>query len=336
MKGICKFLFVTILAFMSGCKHDDEVGGEYFITLDNIETEQFHSTYGRGGIYWVTDSYLILNAQVENENDVKERGVYLVGIDGSAIRIVDSDVLGRYHFCFDGDVLYIRADNAEVDIINGSKDYSVEISGFVKNGESEVYSEVDCKYYKKPEGLFRVKPLSKKDGFIVNVSDEKEGGVKSFVVKGENRNSLNLGGEPLRSPARYLKFSNEYFFYDFLFWKRGCGRFSWISNVSWGVREERYCFNEWLESTSKLASATRYGVFVEQHTDKYHTGILINNLGVYKIEKKSINKSVVSPNGCFVAYGFGNYRSKRGRDDYRQVLKIFNVCKFMEESAGAR
>ncbi len=89
MKGICKLLFVIILAFLSGCNKDDEVEEKYFKTFSHVETEQFHTSYGRGGIYWLSDSEVLLNAQVDFDGK-KQRGIFRVGLNGESTKLLDT------------------------------------------------------------------------------------------------------------------------------------------------------------------------------------------------------------------------------------------------------
>ncbi len=198
-----------------------------------------------------------------------------------------------------------------------------------------MYSVLDCLYVYRPAGFSSLKALREEDGIIANIKPIGSDLIRSYVVTrdGEKVSDLDLGGKVLKSQSRYSKYDSEYFYYDF-FQRRGCGQFIWISSLSWQVREEEHCFDEWLESTSKIANPTRVGIFIEQHTTKYHSGSLITERGMYSIEKGSIRRSSVSPNGCLVAYGYGDYRSRKGDNDYRQVLKVFDACKFMEDRKG--
>ncbi|TNC79480.1 MAG: hypothetical protein C9356_18850 [Oleiphilus sp.] len=95
------------LGALLGCSSQNDLSA-YFRTFDHIVTDQYRETYGQGGIYWVSNDHVVLEAYLKTEQSDLDRGIYQVSVnDGSFIKVVDitDDKPTTYKFCFDGAVL---------------------------------------------------------------------------------------------------------------------------------------------------------------------------------------------------------------------------------------
>lgn len=325
-------LLFTLLAFsLTGCFKDDGVDQKYFKIFENIKTDQFRASYGNRGIYWISNDTVVLNAQVTTESGSKKRGIFQVNMDGMYQQLVDTDEIANYKYCFDGSTLHIRNDIGGIELIKEPEGYNTLIGSIEYISDGTLFSPLRCVFVNRPEGDGGYVALKSNDGFVNNrrnIKSEKAFSSNLVNNKGDFRLTLDSNNKSFVSRPRYLEHSDEYFFQRF---RRGCALFSWVKRNEWSVQTKEFCFDEWIESTSKIANATKVGLFVEQHTQRYPTAFLITENSRYPIESKLAVHASVSPDGCRVAYGYGDYRPRKGNSDYRQMLKVFNACKFMED-----
>lgn len=321
---------VWISFFLSGCTGPDAADPKYFKTFEHIKTDQFITEYGLDSVSWVSNDAVVLKAKVFNEYGDLESGIYQVNMGGTYIRLINNENIGRHQYCFDGVDLYIRTEKGNVELLARPKGYRVIIEPMEKKKRTNKYSPIRCNFADRPAGKGGYIPLKKNDGFIRNIKNtESEYGFSSLLINSDGQAILELdvGGKQIVSEPRYLGYSDEYFFKKTNLIDRGCATFWWLKRRDWHVRSKELCFDEWIESTSKIANSTKVGLFVEQHTRRYPSAYLITETSRYPIESTAIRRAAVSPNGCMVAYGFGDYTTK----PYTQVLKVFDACQFMKD-----
>jgi hypothetical protein len=315
---------------LSGCSDGDEADEKYFATFEHIKTDQFSTLYGQSGIYWISDEKLILNAEIEDAQGSMKRGIYEVNMDGTYKLLIDTESVGRHRYCFNGGVFYIRNKDGNIKISNNYDGYKIAISKLGIKQRNNFYSPVRCGFAAYPLGAGGYVALKKKDGFVKYIRDsESPNGFYSYIENdnGLNTSSVEVGKKPMISNPRYLQVTDEYFFQNFSLINRGCATFRWLNRQDWSIKEKNLCFDQWIESTSKIANSTKVGLFVEQHTRRYPSAYLITEASRYPIESTAVIRAAVSPNGCKVAYGFGDYTSK----SYTQELKVFDACQFMKD-----
>ncbi len=333
-----RFIWAALLLaiFMQGCSSDKVNEAAYFKTFDHIKTDQFVWSYGDGGIYWVSDNEVVLDAQVKNAQGIFENGLYQVSvIDGSFIRLVERS--NSYSYCFDGNTLFIKsADKRE--ILNKPALYSIEQVTSFKKLKNGVNSALRCRSVEKPsEDGYR--PLLFSDGFLKTEwngsrykgTDKRMKGDldpdnKVILVdsEGKEKKQLELNISQVSVPY-FLADRNAYFGYRM---RTRCASLWWLYREGWKTKTKKHCFGGWAQNTSKLIFPTRSGMYVEHHTSRKYKTYLVTDKTEHKLEIVSARGGALSHDGCRVAYGSGELSGKGGR---RQILKIFNACQFMEE-----
>lgn len=333
IKRYMRYLMVVIsAAWLAGCFGDEGVDQKYFKTFEHIKTDQFVWMYGRGGIYWVSDNAVVLDALVKNTEGVAERGIYQVNMDGSYLRLVEKTKKGPFDYCFDGKTLFIRGGEGQFNVLNPPKDYKLFLQAKAEIQKGGPYAPVRCQYMKPPRSDAGYVALKEEDGFLKNnYRTDKNPKPNTYLSDNEGMEKivLDVGEIKIFSYARYLPDRDSYFFYR----NRGnCSYVGWVARDNWRVRTKKHCFGSWAVYNSKIVLSTRVGFFIEHHTDYMNKAYLVTDEKEYPIETISAIGTALAPDGCRVAYGSGNYRARnRGPNDYRQVLKVFDSCKFMKD-----
>ena len=326
-----RFIWAALLLaiLMQGCSSDKANEAAYFKTFDHIKTDQFVWSYGDGGIYWVSENEVVLDAQVKNKQGIFENGLYQVNVvDGSFIRLVERSI--SYSYCFDGDTLFIKSADKRK-LLRKPEFYSIEqVTKFkkLKNGQN---SPLRCRGFEKPKNDGGYLALRTSDGYIKNkyrkskddevhvyLADNNGLEIKELVK--HEKDSNGLVGRLL-----FIQDKDAYFGYKM---KARCASFWWLYRDGWETKTKKHCFGGWAQNTSKLIYPTRVGMFVQHYTSKKYKSYLVTDTKEYSLETISSIGGALSPDGCRVAYGSGELSGKGGR---RQILKIFNACQFMEE-----
>lgn len=316
---------------LSGCFSNDSSDGVY-TEFKNIKTDQFIWEYGRGGIYWVSDNEMVLDAITKNTDGVPERGVYQVNVlDGSFIKIAKIDFKELYKYCVDSNNLYLKSRTGNFKISNYSKNFEIVKVKQKKKEKGYKYSEIRCSSFKKISGYANY-ALSRGDGYLLakNNADRdtyrdvihEDSGVELVTPSGD-RTPIDLKSGVVFRP-QYLIDRDMYFGYQ---QRSRCGHFWWLKRGSWKGKTEKKCFGAWAQSSSLIFIPTRVGLFIEHHTTKGTKTYLSTEKHLYPLEKTPARGSSLAPDGCRVAYGSGNIGY--GQSRFSQHLKIFNACKFM-------
>lgn len=327
------FLYLFFTLCLSGCFSNDSNDGVY-TEFKNIKTDQFIWEYGRGGIYWVSDNEVVLDAITKNTDGVPERGVYQVNLlDGSFIKIAGIGFKELYKYCFDGNYLYLESRTGDFKISNYSENFEIVKVKQKKKEKGYKYSETRCSSFKKISGYANY-ALSREDGYLLakNNADRdtyrdvihEDSGVELVTPSG-NRTPINLKSGVVFRP-QYLIDRDMYFGYK---QRSQCSYFWWLKRGSWEGKTEKKCFGAWAQSSSLIFIPTRVGLFIEHHTTKGTKTYLSTDMQLHPLEDVAARGSSLAPDGCRIAYGSGNYRGRKNEKDYRQVLKIFNACEFL-------
>jgi hypothetical protein len=169
------------------------------------------------------------------------------------------------------------------------------------------------------------------DGYIKNkYKKPKDANAEIYLTDNHGREIKALAPQSkdtnsLTGRLLFIPHENAYFGYNI---NDMCGSIWWLYRDTWKVKNKDQCFGAWAQFTSKLLHPTRVGLFVEHHTSKEYKTYLVVDNKEYKLDKVSVRGASVNPDGCRVVYGSGELKGKGGR---RQILKLFNACKFMEE-----
>ena len=99
IKYLVRSVFLVFIAALAGCSVQDNTE-KYSVVFDDIKNAVSRYSPGRGGIYWVSDDAVVLDAIVTNEDGVDERGLYQVNMDGSYIRLISVERKFLLHLLF--------------------------------------------------------------------------------------------------------------------------------------------------------------------------------------------------------------------------------------------
>lgn len=325
------FLFIlTWLMFMQGCSSPEEPEPHYFKSFSHIKTNQYQWDYGQGGIYWVSDTAVVLDAVVNNNQGTPERGIYQVStVDGSYVQLVSVGFNELYEYCYNGEILFIRNETGSFRIVAEPVRYKLktELRKYFVDGH--IYSAIRCKFVEK-HALGGTIPLKNEDGVIQNVYDalDKDKVLIKLVNHGENESkvlatrSSNDGGI---SGMPYFNQSSDSYFGAYT--QNGCSQIWWLHRQDWHLESESLCFANWSKSNSNIVHATKVGLFVENHKIEDAASYLISPKKEYRLNG-AVRGSSLSTDGCTIAYGAGaiNFGKKR----FSQTLKIFNACQFID------
>ncbi len=326
-------LILSLSLFLSGCFFGDSNDGMY-AEFKNIKTDQFIWSKGRGGIYWVSENEVILDAVIQNADAEPERGLYQVNVmDGSHIKIASIGFKGLYVYCFDGEYLHLKNKVGSFQIDNVPTGYKLVVSEKTPSIKGYLYSSLRCSRFKRETG-YRKYMLSKEDGYLLSkLRPDRD---KSRDIIHENNGVELVSPKSEKVPVelksgyvfnpQYLIDRDMYFGYQ----QRGsCGYFWWLERGSWKGKTEKKCFGAWAQSSSLVFTPTKVGLFVEHHTMRGTKTYLSTDKHLYSLENVSARGSSLAPDGCRIAYGSGNFQGRKDEKDFRQVLKIINACEFM-------
>jgi len=328
---------VIVLSFASllfSCSLSDK--SNFFSSFEHIKTDQFNWSYGQGGIYWVSNNQVVLDAQVKNKQGIPERGLYQVNVnDGTYIKLVEIGDKEQYKYCFAENTLYIKAKNRR-DALHNPEFYSIEQQTVFKKLKNGLNAPLRCKSVDKPKNDGGYLALKEEDGFIKNkyiTSKEDEGHVYLTNNKGDvikELITLPPGSKGILGRPRFLPYRDAYFGYSMKRYRQDCFDVWWLPRKTWKIDIQDVCLGSWYNNGSNIISPIRVGLFVENYSTRKPSSHVIVGSKEYKFENTNIRGASVSPKGCQVAYGYGNYRPRNGGGDYRQHLKVFNACKYIE------
>jgi hypothetical protein len=328
-----RIFLLGCVAVLSGCSSSDMT--PYLKTFDKILTNQYIEAYSQGGIYWVSNEQVVLEAYIRNDQGVLDRGLYQVDVrDGAYLKVVDIPDKDptTYKFCFDGSVLHVMTARGIFKKVNSPKEYQVKISELVKKNKRNNYSPLRCGFVDTPKGT-RVSyiPLSFDDGFIKNQAGEtKTDSVRIFLSDDSGSNLKELSGLMLDSRGfigvrKYVPHMDAYF--GNTSFNRNCTYLTWLYREDWKLEQKELCLKDW-SAGSILVHNIKDALYLEHYTSRSsNTYVLQGDIEVV-IEEGTGRGATASPNGCMVAYGEDN---RHGVSKVRQKLKIFNYCDYQQK-----
>jgi len=331
-----RFFLLGCVVVLSGCSSSEMA--PYSKTFDHILTDQYIWSYGSGGIYWVSNEKIVLEAQIKNDLGVLNHGLFEVDVrGGSYIKLVDVPKSGPYpyKYCFDGKTLHVMTAGGAFKKVNSPKEYQVKISELAKKNKRNRYSSLRCGFVDTlKEEKARYIPLRFEDGFIRNQAGEsKTDSVRVFLSDGLGNNLKELDEPRLDSRGvigvrRFVPHMNAYS--GNTSFNRNCTYLTWLYREDWRLEQKELCIHDW-SSGSKLIQNLKGALYVEHHTDlkKQPKTYVISQEKELPIEMEQVRGSAVSPDGCKVAYGVGAYKS--GKSGVRQKLKVFNYCEYQQK-----
>ncbi|OMH37543.1 hypothetical protein [Motiliproteus sp. MSK22-1] len=325
---IC-FLFLIL----SGCFEGSSTDSRFYQVFDKIKTDQFTRSYGRGGIYWVSDNRLILDGIVKNKQGVSEHGVYQVTLDGTYTRLVEILDFPVWYYCFSDNILYVRNLSKKFNIVTEPKDFEIRKEVRLDKPDDSEYSPLRCSYAKRPGSTGGYISLLKKDGYIRNTYVTPEGEITNTIIVNDTDETLvelNIKAGELIGRPSFLQDRNAYFGY---IQQDNCALLWWLYRDDWSSKTEKRCFGGWASSGSIKVLSTRVGLFVVDYSRKGYKTYLFSKDQEFKLERVSARAATVSPDGCKVAYASG--KIGYGKTRFSQVLKIFNVCQFIKEQGSS-
>lgn len=332
MKCVSGFLFYSfVFLTVSGCWSDDS----YYLEFRDIKIDQFQWGYGSGGIYWVSDNKIVTDAVVKNKNGLQERGIYEVDVlTGNLIKISDVGFKNDFSYCFDGKTLFLTSDSVYFGVDRSLFDYEVVERKKDKLVKGYKYSEIRCLGYKVERG-YRSYALKKNDGFILAENDSE---ISSKDIIYQNNStlilkpdgdyiSIDLNSGYVFNP-KYIVDRDMYFGYQR---RSRCVYFWWLKREGWKGETEDKCYGAWAQSGNLSFIPTRKGMFIEHHAYEGFKTYLSTKDKLYPLEKVAAKGGALAPDGCRIAYGSGDYRARNSEKDFRQILKVFNACEFLDK-----
>lgn len=334
-KLISRLMLLACVGVLFGCSkpHDPK---DYMKTFDHILTDQYIETPGHGGIYWVSNEQLVLEARVKNDQGALDRGIYQIDVrDGSYLKVVDIPDQGpiTYKFCFDGKVLHVTSASSDIKVVNASAGYEVDIRELEKITRTNAYSPLRCNFVEKPNKDAGYGALRLGDGFIkhqwegteevhVFLADAGGNELKKLVDQKVVRRGSPVGMFTLRY---YLEEKNAYFGYSP--WdRRTCTELWWLYRDGWTVKNEELCLPE-LKYGSLLVHNLKDALYLEHYTSKSAKTYILKDTKKLLVERRFGRGASVSPDQCLIAYGEGD---RGGTSGVRQKLKIFNYCEYQQ------
>lgn len=325
------------LGALLGCSSQNDPSA-YFRTFDHIQTNQNIESYGQGGIYWVSNDQVVLDAIIESDHGIIDRALYQVDVrDGASLKVVDipDDGSFGYRFCFDGEVLHVMTESGVFDLVNEPKGFNVVFRELGVKHRGNVYSPIRCQFVDIPkEKKTGYAVLKAEDGFMKNQAGEKEHEpVKVFLSDDFGQNLVEISERPaglggVRGVRRYIPYTNAYFGYSYI--KNNCTDLSWIFRDGWRLEQKRICLGDW-SFGSRVIHSVKGALYVEHHTDTKNepkSYVIIDGKEL-PIETDMLRSSSVSPDGCKVAYGVARGRSGTIAPPHK--LKLFNYCEYIQK-----
>lgn len=332
-----RFILLACLGVLSACSNPNNPQS-YLKTFDHILTDQYVWSYGRGGIYWVSNNHLVLEAQIKNDLGVLTHGLFEVDVrDGSSIKLVDVPKTGPYpyKYCFDGNVLHVMTSGGSFELVNEPKSYQIKIREQGKKNKENDYSSLRCGFVDLPiEAKARFIPLKSENGFMKNQAGATKDDPVKVLLTDEQGTSLKeiaklpLGEGGVLGIRHFIPHMNAYFGNSYF--DKNCTKLSWLHRDDWRLEQKELCLDEWTFG-SRVILQLKDALYVEHHTDTKNEpkSYVIYPEHELPVETEQIRNSTVSPDGCKVAYGIGKYQS--GRNGPRQKLKVFNYCEYQQK-----
>ena len=334
-------IVITLFLFDSHnslVKPEDLPGEGFFTHFEHIRVDQFSwsARTGHGGIYWVSQDELVLEAEIE-----RDRGLFLLDVStGKARKLVDRPLGKSFRYCFSESTLYVSVGPSyetlrvlyqptNFNIV--SRQWSLPVGAYV--------SGLRCDAYKRPASRpnSRVYALSSSDGLlnIGPLGDDTRDSI--FLTDNEGNFVRMLSKDPdmidsIKVNADYYPFFDGYISSFTL--RQPCrGVAIWtLQRASWQLGAKSYCLGEWAQGASTVIQATKVGLMAEQHSSgrsksaKYYLVTESEQLAIDMTGGRGLS---TAPDGCQLAYGSGEYR-RRKSGEYRQYLKLFRVCDYLE------
>ena len=327
-----RVILLAFLGVLAACSNPNNPQA-YLKTFDHILTDQY--IWGGGGIYWVSNEQVVLEAHVKDEKGELDRGLYQVDVrDGSYTKIVEvpDKTPITYMYCFEGKTLHVMRSRGTFTQTNPANGYQIEIREKGELNERNDYSPIRCRYVDLPiEAKAKFIPLKPEDGFLKNKAGAtKDVPVKTFLTDELGTNLKEIAKLPFGEggvlgiryvvPHMNAYFGNSYFDKD-------CTKLSWLYRDDWRLEQKEICLKDWTHG-SRVILQLKGALYVEHHTDTKNEpkSYVIDPENEQPVETEQIRGSTVSADGCKVAYGIGKYRS--GREGPRQVLRVFDYCAF--------
>lgn len=344
MKMFIQLLLVLFVACLSGCSLSGPERNvkAYMKTFDDILTDQYIWSYGRGGIYWVSNEHVVLEAHIKDDSGSIDRGIYQVDVrDGSYLKVVDVPEKGPFHYkyCFDGGALHVVVERGDFKQVNTPKDYQVIVREKRKKASKSKrrrYSPLRCQFVDSPLDGVGYSALRSEDGFIkferngskrdVYLVDESGSKIKRLIEQDVER-KLSVKG--MFEASMFLEVKNSYFGYSS--WDvQECTELWWLSRVDWSIDNKQVCLSDRILGGSRLLHDLKTAVYLEHYGGRKGRSYVLKGDKEILIESGHGRGASVSPNGCLVAYGIDDDKAP-----VRQKLKLFNYCEYQKKELGS-
>jgi hypothetical protein len=331
---------VALVVVLSACSNPNNPQS-YLKTFDHILTDQYVWGYGGGGIYWVSNEHVLLEAKIRDEKGDLDLGIYEVDVrDGSYIKIIEvpDQTQINYTYCFDGKTLHVMRSLGTFTQTNRANGYQVEIRELGTKSNSNLYSPLRCDFVERPAGDAGYIALRYGDGFIKYVREEEkrhiflvdDAGVPlKKLIKQDAKQRISIDG--MFEVSSFWQERNAYFGYST--WdSKNCSELWWLYRADWSIDNKKICLDEEIEGGSRLLHSLKDALFLEHYGGRRGRSYVLNFKGDPLIVEQNHGRGAsVSPNGCLVAYGEGDRDKLSG---VRQVLKLFNYCAFRSSKSN--
>ena len=330
-----RFILLACLGVLSACSNSNNPQS-YLKTFDHILTDQY--IWGGGGIYWVSNEQVVLEAHVKDEKGELDRGLYQVDVrDGSYTKIVEvpDKTPITYMYCFEGKILHVMRSRGNFTQTNPTNGYQIEIREIGKKTNSNSYSALRCNFVEKPIGDAGYTALRIGDGFIKYVREEEKrhiflvddtGSNLKKLIEQDAKRRINIDG--MFEVSSFLKERNSYFGYSS--WDtKDCSELWWLFRADWSIENKKICLDEDVKGGSRIVHPLKDALYIEHYGGRRgRSYILDGNDDPLLVEQNHGRGASVPPNGCLVAYGEGDRDKLSG---VRQKLKIFSYCDFKQK-----
>ncbi|EAR61272.1 hypothetical protein [Neptuniibacter caesariensis] len=281
---------------------------------------------------------LILDTIVKNNRGELEKGIYKVDLNGGHTKLFSLDFDVNFKYCYADGVLKVwteRVENLENVSVSGIKIYNEALSYKLPPGKQHSFSHCELKdsiegyaIYYLNNGEY-IKSYRSKSTISTSFKSNKG----DVYLVDENGNEIDIGiKKGYLTDPEYVGYKNAYFGYRLV---SRCGHLWWLYTEGWDSENEKLCFGEWSYSGGSITiTPIRDGLFLEHHTTsnkKAKAYVYVNNRE-YKVEKNIVRGAVSSPDGCKVAYGFGDFNKIESKLKLRQYLKVFDSCKYIKSN----
>lgn len=330
-----KILMLACVGALVGCSNPNNPQ-TYLKTFDHILTDQYTKSYGGGGIYWVSNEQVVMEAHVKDEKGELDRGLYQVDVrDGSYTKIVEvpDKTPINYMYCFDGKTLHVMRSRGKFSQTNPANGYQVEIREMGELNDNNDYSPLRCRFVDLPsEAKARFIPLKGENGFMKNQAGATKDKPVKVLLTDEQGNSLKeiaqlpSGSSGVIGLRRFVPHLNAYF--GQTAFNKYCTDISWLYREGWKLEQETLCLKD-LETNRIFVHSIKNGFYLEQYNVRSSPSYILLKNKPIMVEDGIGRGASVSPNGCLIAYGVGD--SKRENSGVRQKLKLFNYCDYQQK-----